>query len=92
MYERDLGSMSGVVTDTADSVYQVVKTYFADLKLQLLVNADAVDPPPPGLPATRGPVFGHAFRPQRSASVSIQQVVPTRSGAAGAAQDRFFAT
>ena len=35
MFERDLGSMSGVVAGTADSAYRVVKAYFADLKIAL---------------------------------------------------------
>lgn len=35
MFERDLGSMSGVVAGPADSVYHVLKAYFADLKLEM---------------------------------------------------------
>ncbi len=35
MFERDLGSMSGVVSGPADSVYRVLKVFFAGLKLTM---------------------------------------------------------
>ena len=35
MFERDLGSMSGVVSGPADSVYQVLKAFVAGLKLTM---------------------------------------------------------
>ena len=33
MFERDLGSMSGIVSGSADRVYRVLKAFFADRKL-----------------------------------------------------------
>ncbi len=35
MFERDLGSMSGIVSGPADRVYRVLKAFFADRKLTM---------------------------------------------------------
>jgi len=35
MFERDLGSMSGIVAGPADSVYRVLRGFFSDLKLTM---------------------------------------------------------
>lgn len=35
MFERDLGSMSGIVSGPADSVDRVLKAFFADRKLTM---------------------------------------------------------
>ena len=35
VFERDLGSTSGIVAGPADSVYRVLQAFFADVKLEM---------------------------------------------------------